>query len=32
MVLSASFEFDKGHNNEIIERPTDNEEVPMVST
>jgi hypothetical protein len=30
MVLAGSFEFDKFHNAEIIERPSDNEEVPMV--
>ena len=31
MILAASFEFEKGHNSEIIERVTDNEEVPQVS-
>lgn len=30
MVLAGSFEFDKFHNAEIVERPSDNEEVPMV--
>ncbi|XP_048767691.1 translocation protein SEC63 homolog [Ostrea edulis] len=30
MVLAGSFEFDKFHNAEIIERPSDNEEVPML--
>lgn len=30
MVLGASFEFDKSHNSEIVERPSDNEEVPVV--
>ncbi|BFZ09267.1 hypothetical protein BsWGS_12306 [Bradybaena similaris] len=30
MVLAASFEFDKSHNAEIIERPTDNEELPLL--
>lgn len=30
MILAASCEFDKRHNSEIIERVTDNEEVPMV--
>ncbi|KAL1131935.1 hypothetical protein AAG570_011546 [Ranatra chinensis] len=28
MILAASFEFEKKYNSEIIERPTDNEEVP----
>ncbi|KAL3881682.1 hypothetical protein ACJMK2_028087 [Sinanodonta woodiana] len=28
MVLAASFEFDKQHNSLIVERPSDNEEVP----
>ncbi|XP_066991282.1 translocation protein SEC63 homolog [Anabrus simplex] len=28
MILAASLEFEKKHNNEIVERPTDNEEVP----
>lgn len=31
MILAASCEFDKRHNSEIIERVTDNEQVPMVS-
>lgn len=31
MILAASCEFDKRHNSEIVERVTDNEEVPMVS-
>ncbi|KAL5010504.1 hypothetical protein ScPMuIL_012809 [Solemya velum] len=30
MVLAASFEFDKSHNSEIMERPSDNEEVPQL--
>lgn len=30
MVAGASFEFDKFHNPEIVERPSDNEEVPML--
>lgn len=30
MVLGASFEFDKNNNAEIVERPSDNEEVPML--
>ncbi|CAG5121065.1 unnamed protein product, partial [Candidula unifasciata] len=30
MVLAASFEFDRSHNAEIIERPTDNEELPLL--
>ncbi|XP_033739797.1 translocation protein SEC63 homolog isoform X2 [Pecten maximus] len=30
MVLGASFEFDKFHNKEVIERPSDNEEVPQL--
>ncbi|KAK3097244.1 hypothetical protein FSP39_007997 [Pinctada imbricata] len=30
MVLAGSFEFDKFHNAEIIERPSDNEEVPQL--
>ena len=32
MVLAASFEFEKSHNSEIVERPSDNEEVPQVSS
>lgn len=31
MILAASLEFEKKHNGEITERPTDNEEVPHVS-
>ncbi|XP_047985994.1 translocation protein SEC63 homolog isoform X1 [Leguminivora glycinivorella] len=30
MILAASCEFDKRHNSEIVERITDNEEVPML--
>ncbi|XP_068223143.1 translocation protein SEC63 homolog isoform X2 [Palaemon carinicauda] len=30
MVLAASLEFEKGHNPEIIERPTDNIELPQL--
>ncbi|VVC92869.1 unnamed protein product [Leptidea sinapis] len=30
MILAASCEFDKRHNSEVIERITDNEEVPML--
>lgn len=30
-MLSGSFEFDKFHNDEIVERPSDNEEMPMVN-
>ncbi|KAJ1528471.1 hypothetical protein ONE63_006881 [Megalurothrips usitatus] len=30
MILAASFEFDKKHNSEVIERPSDNEEVPQL--
>ena len=30
MILGASFEFSKTHNNEISSRPSDNEEVPQV--
>ncbi|XP_063405135.1 translocation protein SEC63 homolog [Mytilus trossulus] len=30
MVLAGSFEFDKFHNQEIVERPSDNEEVPWL--
>jgi translocation protein SEC63 len=32
MILAASLEFEKKHNGEIVERSTDNEEVPHVST
>ena len=31
MILAASLEFEKNHNSEVIERPSDNEEIPMVS-
>ena len=31
MILGSSLEFEKGHNNEISSRETDNEEIPMVS-
>lgn len=31
MVLAASLEFDKRHNSQVIERQSDNDEVPMVS-
>lgn len=30
MVLAGSFEFDKFHNQEVVERPSDNEEVPQL--
>lgn len=30
MILAASLEFDKRHNSQIIERPSDNDEVPSV--
>lgn len=30
MVLGASFEFEKKHNTDIVERISDNEEVPPV--
>ncbi|XP_074663025.1 translocation protein SEC63 homolog isoform X2 [Tubulanus polymorphus] len=30
MILAGSLEFGKGHNNEIVERPTDNEEIPAL--
>ncbi|RWS01622.1 Translocation protein SEC63-like protein [Dinothrombium tinctorium] len=30
MIIAASFEFDKRHNNEVIERPSDNIEVPQL--
>lgn len=32
MILAASLEFSKKHNGEIVERQTDAEEVPHVST
>ena len=30
MVLGAAFEFESGHNQEIVSRRSDNEEIPMV--
>merc|ERR1719210_3290782 len=30
MVLAASLEFERGHNSEVVERPTDNEEIPQL--
>ena len=30
MVLAASMEFEKGHNPEVVERPTDNVEIPQL--
>merc|ERR1719244_1583933 len=30
MVLAASLEFERGHNGEIVERPTDNVEIPQL--
>lgn len=30
MVLAASLEYEKGHNYEIVERPTDNAEIPQL--
>uniref|UniRef100_A0A182TPU5 J domain-containing protein n=1 Tax=Anopheles melas TaxID=34690 RepID=A0A182TPU5_9DIPT len=30
MILAASFEFEKRHNNQVIERPSDNVEVPAL--
>lgn len=30
MIIAASFEFDKRHNSEIIERQSDNEEMPQL--
>merc|ERR1719447_2739302 len=30
MVLAASLEFERGHNSEIMERPTDNAEIPQL--
>lgn len=30
MILAASLEFDKKHNSEIIERQSDNDEIPQV--
>lgn len=32
MILAASFEFDKRHNSQVLERPSDNVEVPAVSS
>lgn len=31
MILAASLEFDKRHNSQVVERQSDNEEVPLVS-
>lgn len=30
MILAGSLEFEKGHNNEVQERPSDNVELPEV--
>merc|ERR1719433_406071 len=30
MVLAASLEFEKGHNSDVVERPTDNAEIPQL--
>merc|ERR1719483_1263997 len=30
MVLAASLEFERGHNGEVVERPTDNVEIPQL--
>ncbi|KAK6187306.1 hypothetical protein SNE40_005367 [Patella caerulea] len=30
MILAASFEFDKFHNSEVVERPSDNEQIPAL--
>lgn len=30
MILAASLEFDRSHNSEVVERLSDNEEVPQV--
>merc|ERR1712112_192797 len=30
MVLAASLEFERGHNSEVMERPTDNAEIPQL--
>jgi translocation protein SEC63 len=30
MVLAASLEFERGHNSEVVERPTDNNEIPQL--
>ena len=32
MILAGSLEFEKGHNNDIQERPSDNVELPEVKT
>lgn len=32
MILAGSLEFEKGHNNDIQERPSDNIELPEVKT
>ena len=32
MVLAASMEFEKSHNSEVQERPSDNVEIPEVFT
>lgn len=32
MILAGSLEFEKGHNNDIQERPSDNIELPEVET
>ena len=32
MILSGAFEFEKSHNSEVVSRPSDNEELPPVST
>ena len=31
MILSGAFEFEKSHNSEVVNRPSDNEELPPVS-
>ncbi|ELU17583.1 hypothetical protein CAPTEDRAFT_160293 [Capitella teleta] len=30
MILGASMEFERGHSSEVVERPSDNEEIPML--
>ena len=30
MVLAASFEFNRQYNQEVVERPSDNEQIPRV--
>ena len=30
MLLAASMEFERNHNSEIVERPSDNEEIPQL--